>query len=96
MTTTTIGFEAPFPDQTETDQTEAGEALSDYARGFRNGLKAGMEAGHAGGRAYEQVDVQQHIEARLAALPAEETETARAFRNLAAQLPDPRRDRKTG
>ena len=51
-----------------------------------------MRIGHPGGRGYEQVAVQHAIEAHIrAAENRGEAEAARVLRNLAAQLPDPRR-----
>lgn len=70
----------------------AGYPIEDYWRGFRSGLEAGMRIGRSDGRGYEQVAVQQAIEAHIrAAENRGEAEAARALRNLAAQLPDPRR-----
>lgn len=66
--------------------------IEDYRRGFRSGLEAGMRIGHSGGRGYEQVAVQQAIEAHIrAAENRGDAEAARVLRNLASQLPDPRR-----
>ena len=65
---------------------------SHFRRGFRNGLEAGMAIGRSDGRGYAQVAVQQAIEARIrAAENRGDAEAARVLRNLAAQLPDPRR-----
>lgn len=92
MTAETVEREVPFPDQTE-DQ----EAPSDYARGYRSGLNEGMEAGHKGGRAYEQVAVQQTIEDFVASAERDgDTAAVNVLRNLAAHLPDPRRNQKRG
>ena len=66
--------------------------IEDYWRGFRSGLQTGMEAGHAGGRGYEQVLAQQTIEDFAAAAErGGDRAAADVLRNLAAQLPDPRR-----
>ena len=93
MTAETVEREAPFPDQT-VEQREENQP-SDYARGYRSGLDAGMEAGHKGGRAYEQVNVQQTIEDFVASAEREgDTAAANVLRNLAAHLPDPRRNRR--
>lgn len=56
------------------------------------GYRSGLEDGHEGGRGYEQVTVQQALEARITmAEKRGEIEAAQVLHNLAAQLPDPRR-----